>query len=503
MRQQIYLRSRYHTLIGYMGQLLMMIGVLHLIPLLIIPFYPHEAELAGGFLLAGLPLIAFGILTRRYAFGQESFSLTLQEGSVLVVATWIVAILAASVPFIVITELSFEQALFEATSGWTTTGLSVVDVTTAPALILFFRSFIQLAGGAGFAIIALSAGAGGGALWGLVAAEGRTDQLAPHVRQSVSIVLRIYGGYIILGILALRIAGMDWFDAVNHAFTALATGGFSTRLESIGYWDSAVIEAVICVLMLLGALNFLTAYTLFRGRFDAVRRNGEVRLAALFILISVVLLTVIVTSPLYAPEKAVRAAAFETISALTGTGFTSVAHYHGWSEFGWLLLIVLMSTGGGTGSTSGGIKQFRIYILYKSIIWEIRRAFMPRHMVNEPAIWQGDKRDLLNDRQVRQTALFFGMYLTVFLVGSGVMMAYGYPLKDSLFEFASTLGTVGLSVGVTHPDMPPSLLLIQSLGMLLGRLEIFALIIGSLKLFGDIKTILGRGSHHHHTTHDF
>ena len=202
------------------------------------------------------------------------------------------------------------------------------------------------------------------------------------------------------------------------------------------------------------------------------------------------LLFAVVTAPLYEPEKALRAAVFETISALTGTGFTSVPNYLLWSEFGWLLLIILMTIGGGTGSTAGGIKQFRIYILYKSIIWEIRRAFMPRHMVNEPALWYGEKRDLLNDRLVRQAALFFGMYLVVLLVGTGIMAAYGYPLKDSLFEFASTLGTVGLSVGITLPGMPPELLIMQSLGMLLGRLEIFAVIIGMIKLFADTRTIL-------------
>jgi trk system potassium uptake protein TrkH len=161
-------------------------------------------------------------------------------------------------------------------------------------------------------------------------------------------------------------------------------------------------------------------------------------------------------------------------------------------DFGLLVLILMMLVGGGTGSTAGGIKQLRIYILYKSIRWEIQRAFMPRHMVNEPTIWQGEKHALLNDAQVRQSALFIGMYLTVFLLGSGVMAAYGYSLKDSMFEFASALGTVGLSVGVTRPDMPEALFWLNSFGMMLGRLEIFAVIIGTLKLLSDVGTIFRR-----------
>ncbi|MGQ9908720.1 MAG: TrkH family potassium uptake protein [Candidatus Flexifilum sp.] len=490
MRQQRYLRSRYHTLVGYTGQLLIVIGGLHLVPLLLIPFFPDEAALAGGFLLAALPLIALGTYLHARFAPSAALSLTLQEGSVIVVGIWVVAILVSTIPFIVSYQMTFVHALFESTSGWTTTGLTVIDVTAAPKLILFFRSFIQLAGGAGIAIIALGAGAGGGALWGLVMAEGRTDQLAPHVRQSAGIVLRIYIGYIIFGVLALRLAGMGWFDATNHAFAALSTGGFSTRVESIGYWDSPAVEAVTCILMLLGAMNFLTAFMLLQRRVRTAARDGELRLGTLLIAVCALLLFVIVTAPLYEPFKAARAAVFEAISALSGTGFTSVPNYFNWSEFGWLILIFLMSVGGSTGSTSGAIKLYRIYILYKAIVWEIRRAFMPRHMVNEPAIWHGDRRALLDDRQVRQVALFFGMYLTIFLIGSGVFAAFGYPLKESMFEFASTLGNVGLTGGITSPNLPDSLLLIQSFGMLLGRLEIFALIIGTVKFVSDARTIL-------------
>lgn len=490
MRQQSYLRSRYQSLVGYTGQLFIVIGILHLVPLLVIPFFPDEAPLADGFLLASIPLIILGAILRTRFAPKESLSLTLQEGSVVVVGIWLTAILISTIPYMVSHDMTFVHAIFESTSGWTTTGLSVVDVTTAPNLILFFRSFTQLAGGAGIAIIALGAGAGGGALWGLVVAEGRTDQLAPHVRQSASIVLRIYLGYIVFGVLALRFAGMGWFDSVNHAFAALSTGGFSTRVESVGYWDSAAIEAVLCVLMLLGAMNFLTAYMLLQGKVRRALRDGELRLGTILIAICALLLLVIVTAPLYEPAKAARTAVFETISALSGTGFTSIPNYINWSEFGWLVLIFLMSVGGSTGSTAGAIKLYRIYILYKAIVWEIKRAFMPRHMVNEPAIWHGEKRALLDDRQVRQVALFFGMYLTVFLIGSGILAAFGYPLKQSMFEFASSLGNVGLTGGITSPTMPDSMLLVQSFGMLLGRLEIFALMIGTLKFVSDVRMIV-------------
>jgi trk system potassium uptake protein TrkH len=467
------------------------IGGLHLVPLLLIPFYPQDSPHAGAFLLAGLPLMVSGLLAWRLYAPKEPLSLTVQEGSVIVVVTWIIAVFAAAIPFMRIDGLTFSQAVFESTSGWTTTGLTVVDVEKTPRVLLFFRSFIQRAGGAGFAIIALSAVAGSFGT-GLVAAEGRADQLAPHVRYSASIVLRIYLGYIAFGIVALRAAGMGWFDAVNHAFTAVATGGFSTKAASIGHWDSPAIEAVIIILMCLGSINFFIAYTFMRGKFREVALSGELRLMLGLIITGTLLLLSIVTIGVYpSAEKALRVAVFEVVSALSGAGFSTTT-YANWMDFGLLVLILLMLIGGGTGSTAGGIKQLRIYILYKSIRWEIQRAFMPRHMVNEPVIWQGEKHALLNDAQVRQSALFIGMYLTVYLLGSGVMAAYGYSLKESMFEFASALGTVGLSVGVIQPDMPEALLWLNACAMLLGRLEIFAVIIGMLKLLGDIGTIFRR-----------
>jgi trk system potassium uptake protein TrkH len=489
MRYKQYLRQRYRALLGYSGQIIALIGLFHLVPLLLLLVYPQEIHVAGGFILAGAPLVVVGLLAWRWFTPKEPLSLSVQEGSVVVLAVWLLALLSATVPLMYATPLNFVQALFESTSGWTCTGLTVIDVAQTSPIVLFYRSFIQLAGGAGFAIIALSAVAGSFSA-GLVAAEGRTDQLAPHVRQSASIVLTMYSGYTILGILALRLAGMDWFDSVNHAFTAVATAGFSTRTTSIGYWDNPAIEAVLIVLMLLGAINFFIAYTFLRGKVRAVIRSGEIRLMTALIGGGAVLLLLVTTSHIYPTlEKAVRVALFELVSALTTTGFSTV-DYRTWPDFGWLVLILAMLFGGGTGSTAGGIKLLRIYIVYKAMEWEIRRAFMPRHMINEPAIWQGDRRTLLDDRQVRQVALFIGLYLSVFLVGSGLMMAYGYSLKESLFEFASTLGTTGLSVGVTSPNLPPVLLLAQSFAMLLGRLEFFAVIVGAIKLLSDLRRTL-------------
>ena len=483
-----YLRQRYRAIIGYTGLIFAIAGLVILSPLLALIFYPEEMDLAWGFALPGIILSVFGGLLWRFLAPKKTISLSLPEGSVIVVLAWLVAIAAGTIPFMLIQGLNFSQAAFESTSGWTTTGLSVVDVTQASKLILLYRSNIELAGGGGFAIITLSAISGlSGA--GLATAEGRSEQLAPNVRRSAKLVLSIYSGYVVVGILALVLAGMGWFDAVNHSFAALSTGGFSTRTDSIGYWDSPAIEAVTLVLMILGTVNFLTSYFLLQGKFKPVFRNGEIRLMGLVIPVCALIIFLSVAVNLYETlGKAIRVSIFEIVSALSTTGFSTVG-YSDWNSLGWIIMIILMLVGGGTGATAGGIKQFRIYALYRALLWEVRRMMQPKNIVTEPDYWQGDRRSFIDDGQIRTIALFIFLYFLVFFIGVVVVAGYGYSIRDSLFEYASSLSTVGLSIGVTSGDAPIGLIWTQIVGMFLGRLEFLTVFVGIIRLFKDAPTI--------------
>jgi trk system potassium uptake protein TrkH len=424
-----------------------------------------------------------GLAAWRLLRPKDHVVLSIQEGGVIVLLSWVVVCLFSAWPFMAVTGLSFTQAVFESVSGWTTTGLSVVDVTQASHVILLWRSIMQLAGGAGLAIIMLSAitGPTGPAL---SVAEGR-EQLVPHVRQSAKLVMMIYSGYIAVGVVALHMAGMDWFDAVNHSFAALSTGGFSTRVESIGYWDSVAVEAVTIPLMILGNLSFITAWLMLRGKFRAVGRNGEIRLMAVMIPLCAILLFLLTAQGLYPTlGKSVRVAIFETVTALTTTGFSTVG-YGDWNSFGWVVLIVLMLIGGGTCSTAGGIKQYRVFLLWKSVVWELRRSLLPRTAVTENPGWEAERQVFVNDARLRQIGAFVFLYLLTFAAGSAILAAHGYGLKESLFEYASAVGTVGLSVGVTSPSAPAGVLWAEIVGMLLGRLEFFVIFVSAAKLLRD------------------
>jgi trk system potassium uptake protein TrkH len=490
-RYQKFLRQRYAAILHYLGLIVLIGGLVVLLPLLALPAFPQEWPLAWGFLLPGGLgiLVGYGLWRRPQPLTTEL--LTLQEGAVIVVLGWLVAIALSTVPYLVLHQLTLTQAWFEATSGWTTTGLSVVDVTQTPYLLLLLRSLTQVFGGAGFAIIAVGAIAASTGP-GMTTAEGRGEQLVPNVRQSAKLVLTMYGSYITAGIVTLRLAGMGWFDAINHAFAALSTGGFSTRTESIGSWQGSAIALVTMALMVCGSLNFLTVYLLIQGRFRSFWRNSELRLQLWLGGVGCAVLFFGVVRGLYAPwDKALRVALFETITALSTTGFSTV-DYASWTGLGWWLVMCLMVIGGGAGSTAGGIKLIRVVLLLKSLGWDVIRRHLPAATVTEPYVWQGDRRRFISLDDISRTSLFVLMYLLVLIVGTGVLTAHGYDLQSSLFEYISSLSTVGLSAGITAPDAPVAVLWTEILGMVLGRLEFLTVIIGVTQLLRDSLALLSR-----------
>ncbi len=484
MREKEYLGKRYAAILSSVGIVLLLSGVLMLTPLIVLITNPQEAVYVMAFGLPAGCLFLLGILLwRLFRIPSENF-LTVQEGGIIVLLSWILVILFSAWPFMSVLGLPFSRALFESVSGWTTTGLSVVDVTSTGPMCLLWRSIIQLAGGAGLAVIMMSAILGPTGV-GISSAEGRSNQLVPQVRQSARLVLIIYSCYAAAGSLAYWLAGMSPFDAVNHSFCAVSTGGFSTRVESIGYWNSTAIEAVTLPLMLLGNLSFVTAWFFWRGKFRIVLKNGEIHLLILLIILAATALYLLTNQELYPQiEKSIRVACFGTITAITTTGFSTVG-FGSWNHFGILMLIALMLIGGGTCSTAGGIKQFRLYLLCKLLIWEIRSYLMPKNVILERPIWEGNRRIFVDDAQVRQVTVFIFLYLVTYGAGVMILCVCGYSLRDSLFEFASAIGTVGLSVGVTSAHMPDVALWAEIIAMFLGRLEFIVIIVSLFKLVRD------------------
>jgi trk system potassium uptake protein TrkH len=481
MRERAYLRTRYSVVCAYTGLILGITGLVMLTPLAALAGWPEEAGIAWAFLVPAACLAIPGFWAWR-ALRPWDARLSRQEGSVVVLLGWTGACAACAVPFMAVEGMNFTQGVFESVSGWTTTGLTVLDFTRARHVTYLWRSILQLAGGAGLAIFMLAAVAGPVGP-GVGAAEGR-DQLVPNVRQSARIVLVMYAGYAAAGTLAYLLVGMSLFDAVNHTFAAISTGGFSTHVENIAYFNSVPVEAVTVALMILGNLNFVTAWTLFQGKFSAVWKNGEIRAMLFLLAVSIPLLWVFTCKDALAPGQSFRTAVFEPVSALTTTGFNTVT-YQKWNGTGVLLLTLLMFVGGGLCSTAGGIKQHRVYMLYKAFVWEMRRVLSPPSAVFEPSIWEADKRVFVYGARIREVAVVVCVFLVTYILGVLVLTAYGYGLGESLFEFSAALGDAGLSIGLTLPDAPKGVLWTETAAMFLGRLEFMVLFVGAVKLFRD------------------
>jgi len=487
VRYKNILKGRYKLLLNYIGVLIMSMSSFLLLPLLVLPFYPQEIGYLNVFLVPSLIFFSLGFLLWKFIKPDtDEVSLSLKEGGIIVLVSWLAAIIASAVPFILAGKLNFTQAIFEATSGWTTTGLSVVDEAVTEHIFLMWRSIMQFFGGAGLIVVMLSSiihpyG------FGLYNAEGRSDQLLPHVKRSAKAIMLIYSGYTLAGVALYFIVGMGLFDAINHSIAALSTGGFSTRPASIGYWDNFGIELVTWILMLLGTTNFATHFALLKGKFKTFIKNGEVRLMTFLIAFSVPLISYFSLSKLYESlPQLLRRSIFEIITAISTTGL-SLDTFTTWNDFGLLIMIILMLIGGGTGSTAGGIKLYRIYLMFKSLMWEFKSYFAPQSEITQNYIWRGEKKLYVKSEYIRETANYIYLYLITYALGVLFYLAHGYGLVESMFEFASALGTVGLSVGITAADAPAIILWVETVGMLLGRLEFLVIFFAIVKIFKDIK----------------
>ena len=297
------------------------------------------------------------------------------------------------------------------------------------------------------------------------------------------------------------IFGMSPFDALLHCFTAISTGGFGNYATSIGYFNSPPIEIITITLMILGNLNFLTAYLIGKQKWTYVVRNGEIKIFAVLLIIAIPLVYLFSAASLYSGlGKQLRLAVFESVSALTTTGF-SLTNYNNpyWSDASVYVLVVLMLVGGGACSTAGGLKQYRVYLLLKNIIWLIRKSIQPRSAVTSNYLWEGDQKVYVTDDKLLSTSNFVVLYLFIYAMGVLLIAATVdplsgkyYGLRGAMFEFASSLGTVGLSIGITNLSTPTHIIWLQTAAMLLGRLEFFVVFIALAKGIRDLRGIVGK-----------
>lgn len=476
--------SKYKNAFFYVGKLLQMVSFVMVMPLLSLLFYPEEFKESLYFLLTAIILLMFSRFLIYINKETQHQKLVKGEDAIIVVFTWLLTMFFSSLPFVFSQQLPWFHAMFEAISGWTTTGLSVVDVESIPKIYLMFRSIIQFFGGVGLVLVffALLSETFGLRLY---YAEGHNDRLLPNLKKSARVVMKIYLFYLVVGILLLVFAKMPFFDAINIAMTSLSTGGFAITNASIASYNSSMIESIIIVLMLLGATNFAGHLLLFSKKFKQFIATNEIK----YVVVAVIGLTSILMMLSFQSQSiTIRIALFEAVSAITTTGFT-ITSYTYWPATFVVLLVLFMIIGGGSGSTAGGIKQLRAIMIFKSIALSMKKRFLPNQVVKDIIIDKGNGKQPVDDKGVLEVFHFIAIYLFLLLVGTLVIAMHGYSLEHSLFEFASALGTVGTSVGITSIDAPKGVLFVEMIGMFFGRLEIMVVLLAFLGSVKDITKI--------------
>ena len=475
------------------GKLMIMIGLLVIAPLAILPFYPQDLGYAIYFLLTGLLSILAGGLVCVFGKRETYFSadrLTAQRHSNnTVLFTWFWGIAVGAMPFFLSGQLRLVQALFESVSGWTTTGLSVMDVTRTSHIFLFYRSFMQYCGGLGFVMMMVMLVSGKRSM-DLFNAEGHPDKLMPNLKQTAQTIFEMYIIFLILGTAAYMVCGMPLFDSLCHAMCSLSTGGFSTKLGSIGEYHSLSIEIVTIVLMLIGTTNFAVLLLLLRGKWRQAAKVSEVRFLFLLLLVFVPLMGLSLSRELgMGFWEGLRHGLFNASSALSTTGYATMP-YESWPAFPIGLMILLMLIGGGIGSTAGGLKLTRVYLILRLTGQNIKRKLLPQRCVDTPTYVKAQGKTKIDGELSSDTVAFVGCYLLLFIAGALLLLqTAGCGLEEAMFEFASALGTVGLSIGLTGTATNNATLIVEMLGMILGRLEIFIVLTGAYYGLHEIKSL--------------
>ena len=450
----------------FLGVFLILIGALCAVPIPAAIWLDHDVALVWAFALSSVAAIVSGLIMITCVGRQVDLRL----GGAMIVAAlgWLMAAFVGALPFAISGHLHYIDALFESMSGFTATGLTMFrDVEALPQALLIWRSLTQWIGGVGVVVLFLSVlVTRTGVVNKLYAAEARGERLVPSIGQTARRMWAIYALYTGGCFLLLWALGMPWFDSINTSMTALATGGFTVNNSSLGGYTWQLQVAVI-PFMLLGAISFAAHQQLLGGH---IKKFFNIEVRTLLLLAGVTTALLLLWRGL--SVSSLRLSSFQVISALSGTGFSTVRVAQ-WDDVSKVVLTLLMVCGGCYGSTSSAIKIIRIVTLLSAAAWVVRRALLPESAV-APFKLGGHVHDV---NEVMDISLYAFLYVLVLLLGTLVFMLGGQPLVDSLFETGSALGNVGLSVGITGVTMPVHEKIVLILSMWVGRLEIIPVLV--------------------------
>lgn len=470
----------FKTVIRIIGILLLMETIMLLVCAGVSLYYQDE-DLMDFCISAGITA-GTGILMALWGKNGKR-QLTRRDGYVLVSFTWIAFSILGTFPFYISGYIpSITNAFFETMSGFSSTGATILDdIEALPHGLLFWRSMMQWIGGLGIIMFTIAVlpifGVNGLQVFAAEASGPTHDKVHPRIGVTAKWIWSIYAGITGILVVLLMLGGMDWFDSVCHAFTAISTGGFSTKQASIAYYNSPYIEYVLSVFMFISGINFMLLLLFFNRKFKKAIHDAELK----WYFWSVVLFTAAIAVILYytqpmGVEEAFRQSLFQVISLHTSTGFAT-NDYMLWPAVTWGLLTIIMLMGACAGSTTGGLKCIRMIILAKIA----RNEF--KHILHPNAILPVRLNKQVVPPSVQSTVLAFCfIYAAISIVSVLIMMSLGIDFLESVGCVVSSISNTGPGLGDTGPAfswnaLPDLAKWLMSFLMLLGRLELFTVLL--------------------------
>ena len=469
----------YKAVINILFALLIFLCASLIIPALIAFFY-DEGDFSS-FLITIIGTLIVGI--PGYFITRHNTELHLKEGFLIVSSGWILFALIGALPFKISGFIpSYTDAFFETMSGFTTTGASILNnIEALPHGLLFWRSFTHWLGGMGIILLSLAIlpllGIGGMQLFKAEVPGPTPDKLTPRIKHTAELLWGVYVFVSLVEAVLLKLAGMEWFDAFCHTFGTMATGGFSTKNASIGYYNSALIDYIIVTFMIIAGMNFTLHYRALRGKPLLYFKDKEAIFFLIVILIAVIFILIDVFPATYDNFfDGLQKSVFQVVSIITTTGY-GTADYEQWRFSSHVILFILMFMGGCAGSTGGGMKIIRSLILVKFGLNEIKRLIHPQAVLPVRVGNMPISREI-----VTNVAGFFLLYISLFVVGIIVMSGLGLDFETSFGSVAATINNIGPGLGDVGPTENYSQIPVfgkwfLSFLMLAGRLEVFTVLI--------------------------
>ena len=470
--------SNYKTVFFTLGLLQVILGFAMIIPVVAQLIYQ---EFDSSFISSGIITVVFGVLFFLSNLDHDK-KLNLPQAFLLTALSWLSIAIFGSLPFIFSNlNLSITDSFFESMSGITTTGSTIIqDLEIAPKSILLWRAILQWLGGIGIIVMAITLmpimNVGGMQLF-KISSNDTAEKILPKSKQISIRLIIIYSILTFICAFFYKLFGMNFFDSLTHSMTTIATGGFSNYNQSIGYFDSFLIEITSMIFIILGSIPFIAYIKFLNGDKKIFFSDTQVVAFLKVTFFSIIALSIYLFFSKGFQNESLRSVSFNVISILTGTGYVT-KNFDQWGNFPLIFFLILMFIGGCAGSTACGIKIFRVQLLYRFLLNQLKKIIYPRGIF----VIKYDK-NIIDDKFMSSVISFIFLYIVIFFSLTAILSLTGLDFVTSISGAATSISNVGPGLGDTigpngnFSSLENSSKWVLSLGMILGRLELFAILV--------------------------